>query len=185
MNSQLALIVLPPALCWVIASDLLYRRIHNLLVVMLALVWCAQPLFALLGLGPWGAMAGSELLEHLSGAVFGAVLVLIVGFMLFSIGQVGAGDVKLITVLCLWSSGNQMAFLVVTALAGGILALAMPLLAPLEQACAVLWQQVGARLPALGVGVPTVLTRERPQGLPYGLAIATGSFFTLFSSIHP
>jgi prepilin peptidase CpaA len=185
MNSLLALIVLPPALCWVIASDLLYRRIHNLLVVMLALVWCAQPLFALFGLGPWGAMAGSELLQTLGNDVFGAALVLMVGFMLFCIGQVGAGDVKLMTVLCLWSSGNQMAFLIVTALAGGILALGMPLLAPLEQACAMLWQRVGVRFPALGIGIPTVLTAERPQGLPYGLAIATGSFFTLYSSIYP
>ncbi|NIE73201.1 peptidase A24 [Pantoea sp. Ap-967] len=185
MNSQLALIVLPPALCWVIASDLLYRRIHNLLVVMLLLVWCSQPLFAVFGLGPWAAMSAGELLPMLGCALLGAVLVLAVGFMLFSIGQVGAGDVKLMTVLCLWSSGNQMAFLIVTALAGGILALAMPVLAPLEHACALLWQQLGARLPALGIGIPTVLTRERPQGLPYGLAIATGSFFTLFSSIHP
>ncbi|MFK0093502.1 prepilin peptidase [Pseudomonas sp. NPDC090592] len=185
MNSQLALLVLPPALCWVIASDLLYRRIHNLLVVMLILTWLAQPLFAVFGAGPWGALAGEQVLQMLGSALLGAVLVLAVGFMLFSIGQVGAGDVKLMTVLCLWNCGNQMAFLIVTALAGGILALAMPLLAPLEHACALLWQRLAARLPTLGIGIPTVLTAERPQGLPYGLAIATGSFYTLFASIHP
>lgn len=185
MNSHLALFVLPPALCWVIASDLLYRRIHNLLVVLLLLVWCAQPLFAVIGLGPWAALSTGELLHSLGAAVLAAGLVLVVGFMLFSIGQVGAGDVKLMSVLCLWSSADPMAFLIVTALAGGMLALAMPVLSPLEQACAMLWQRLGAQLPALGIDIPTVLTSERPQGLPYGLAIATGSFFTLFTSIHP
>ena len=104
--------------------------------------------------------------------------------MLFNLGQVGAGDVKLMTVLCLWASGNQMAFLIVTALAGGILALAMPLLTPLEQAVALVWQRLGLRFPRLAIAIPTVLTNERPQGLPYGLAIATGSFYTLLFPIH-
>ncbi|WP_095158854.1 prepilin peptidase [Pseudomonas sp. Irchel 3E13] len=184
MNSTFALVVLLPALCWVICSDLLYRRIHNLLVVLLLLVWCALPLFALLGLGPWGALAGQALLNETGSALFGAALVLAVGFMLFNLGQVGAGDVKLMTVLCLWSGGNQMAFLIVTALAGGILALAMPLLTPLEQIVALLWQRLGARFPGLAIATPTVLTSDRPQGLPYGLAIATGSFYTLLFPIH-
>ncbi|MHA6194571.1 A24 family peptidase [Pseudomonas wadenswilerensis] len=184
MNSTFAFLVLIPALCWVIASDLLYRRIHNLLVVLLLLVWCALPLFALAGLGPWAGLTGMALLNQVGSALFGAALVLAVGFMLFNLGQVGAGDVKLMTVLCLWSAGNQMAFLIVTALAGGILALAMPLLTPLEQACALLWQRLSGRWPALDIAIPTVLTQERPQGLPYGLAIATGAFYTLLFPIH-
>jgi len=184
MNSPLTFVVLLPALCWVICSDLLYRRIHNLLVVLLLLVWCALPLFALLDLGPWARLSGAALLEQTGVALFGAALVLAVGFMLFNLGQVGAGDVKLMSVLCLWSAGNQMAFLIVTALAGGILALAMPLLAPLEQATALLWQRFALRWPALGIATPTVLTSERPQGLPYGLAIATGAFYTLLFPIH-
>lgn len=184
MNGTLAFVVLLPALCWVICSDLLYRRIHNLLVVMLLLVWCAVPLFALFGLGPWGGLPGEVLLNRTGAALFGAALVLAVGFMLFNLGQVGAGDVKLMTVLCLWSSGNQMAFLIVTALAGGILALAMPLLTPVEQACALIWQRATGRWPGLGIAIPTVLTSERPQGLPYGLAIATGAFYTLLFPIH-
>ncbi len=184
MNSSFALLVLLPALCWVICSDLLYRRIHNLLVVLLLLVWCALPLFALVDLGPWAGLGGQALLGQIGSALFGAVLVLLVGFMLFNLGQVGAGDVKLMTVLCLWASGNQMAFLIVTALAGGILALAMPLLTPLEQAVALLWQRLGLRFPGLAIAIPTVLTSERPQGLPYGLAIATGSFYTLLFPIH-
>jgi len=184
MNSTLPFVVLLPALCWVIASDLLYRRIHNLLVVLLLLVWCALPVFALVGLGPWAGWSVETLLQHTGSAVLGAMLVLAVGFMLFNLGQVGAGDVKLMTVLCLWSAGNQMAFLIVTALAGGILALAMPLLTPLEQVCALLWQRIGGRWPNLGIAIPTVLTSDRPQGLPYGLAIATGAFYTLLFPIH-
>ena len=184
MNSTFALVVLLPALCWVICSDLLYRRIHNLLVVLLLLVWCALPLFAALGLGPWTGLSGQALLNQTGSALFGAALVLAVGFMLFNLGQVGAGDVKLMTVLCLWASGNQMAFLIVTALAGGILALAMPLLTPLEQAVALVWHRLGLRFPRLAIAIPAVLTSERPQGLPYGLAIATGSFYTLLFPIH-
>ena len=184
MNSSFALIVLLPALCWVVCSDLLYRRIHNLLVVLLLLVWCTLPLFALVDLGPWAGLSGQALLSQIGSALFGAVLVLLVGFTLFNLGQVGAGDVKLMTVLCLWASGNQMAFLIVTALAGGILALAMPLLTPLEQAVALVWQRLGLRFPRLAIAIPTVLTSERPQGLPYGLAIATGSFYTLLFPIH-
>lgn len=184
MNSSFALVVLLPALCWVICSDLLYRRIHNLLVVVLLLVWCALPLFALVGLGPWAGLSVEAVFERSSSALFGAALVLAVGFMLFNLGQVGAGDVKLMTVLCLWSAGNQMAFLIVTALAGGILALAMPVLTPLEQACALLWQRLAGHWPRLDIATPTVLTADRPQGLPYGLAIATGAFYTLLFPIH-
>lgn len=184
MNSSFALVVLLPALCWVVCSDLLYRRIHNLLVVMLLLVWCAVPLFALFGFGPWAGLSGAALLSQTGSALLGAALVLAVGFMLFNLGQVGAGDVKLMTVLCLWSSGNQVAFLIVTALAGGILALTMPLLAPVEQACALLWQRIANCMPKLQIAIPTVLTSERPQGLPYGLAIATGAFYTLMFPIH-
>ena len=80
MNSSLALIVLLPALCWVVCSDLLYRRIHNLLVVMLLLVWCTLPLFALVDLGPWAGLSGQALLSQIGSALFGAVLVLLVGF---------------------------------------------------------------------------------------------------------
>ncbi|MDR0276555.1 MAG: prepilin peptidase [Paucimonas sp.] len=184
MNSTFALVVLLPALCWVVCSDLLYRRIHNLLVVLLLLVWCALPLFALVGLGPWAELSGEAVLNRTGSALFGAALVLAVGFMLFNLGQVGAGDVKLMSVLCLWSAGNQMAFLIVTALAGGILALGMPLLTPLEQAVALLWQRLAGHWPRLGIAIPTVLTSERPQGLPYGLAIATGALYTLLFPIN-
>lgn len=185
MNSPIAFYVLVPALCWVIFSDLLYRRIHNLLVVGLLLVWCALPVFAVFGLGPWAALNLEQVLHNTGYALFGALVVLAVGFVLFNIGQVGAGDVKLMAVLCLWSSGdNQTAFLIVTALAGGILALGMPLLNLVEQLCAGLWLRLGQRFPQLAIPVPTVLTADRPQGLPYGLAIATGSFYTLLFPIH-
>ena len=185
MNSPLALYVLIPALCWVIASDLLYRRIHNLLVVVLLLVWCALPVFGLLGLGPWAGLGAAQVFNTVGGALLGGLLVLAVGFVLFNLGQVGAGDVKLMAVLCLWSCGdNQTAFLIVTALAGGILALSMPLLNLFEQAAARLWLRLSTHLPRLGIPIPTVLTADRPQGLPYGLAIAAGSFYTLLFPIH-
>lgn len=185
MPSTLAMLVLVPALSWVICSDLLYRRIHNTLILTLIALWLALPLMALLGQGPWAALQQGQIVHEVSGSLTGALLVLLVGYGLFSLGRVGAGDVKLMAVMCLWiDCDDLMAFLIVTALAGGMLALALPALTLVENACAQGWLKLGLRYPRLNIPVPTVLTAERPQGIPYGLAIASGAFYTLLFPIH-
>ncbi|QHF44363.1 hypothetical protein PspS35_11470 [Pseudomonas sp. S35] len=185
MPSTLAILVLIPALCWVICTDLLYRRIHNTLVLVLIALWVALPVMALLGQGPWATFERSAVLHEITGSLTGAAIVLLVGYGLFSLGRVGAGDVKLMAVMCLWiDCDDLMAFLIVTALAGGMLALALPLLTLVENTCAQGWLKVGRRYPQLNIAVPTVLTADRPQGIPYGLAIASGAFYTLLFPIH-
>ena len=185
MPSTLAILVLIPALCWVICTDLLYRRIHNTLILTLLALWVALPLMAALGQGPWAVFSRSEILHEITGSLTGAGVVLLVGYGLFSLGRVGAGDVKLMAVMCLWiDCDDLMAFLIITALAGGMLALALPLLSLVENACAQGWLKLGQRYPQLNIPVPTVLTTDRPQGIPYGLAIASGAFYTLLFPIH-
>lgn len=185
MSPTLAIVVLVPALSWVVCTDLLYRRIHNTLVLTLIALWLLLPLSALFGIGPWGSLNASQLQYEVGGSLIGGVAVLLVGFGLFSLGRVGAGDVKLMAVMCLWiDCSDLMAFLIVTALAGGMLALALPALSLVENACAQGWLKVGLRYPQLNIPVPTVLTNDRPQGIPYGLAIASGAFYTLLFPIH-
>lgn len=185
MDNTFIVIVLLPALLFVVGSDLLYRRIHNLLILLLLALWLVLPVSAVLDIGPWSGMNGTELFDQVVYGLLGAALVLVVGFALFCLGRVGAGDVKLVAVVSLWmSQTNQMAFLIVTALTGGLLALGLPLLNQIEQYLALRWQRLGMAFPQLNIPVPVVLTDQRPQGLPYGVAIAIGAFYTLFVPIH-
>lgn len=185
MDNTLIIIVLLPALLFVVGTDLLYRRIHNLLILMLLALWLVLPFAAALGIGPWGNLSSSELFDQIAYGLLGAALVLAVGYGLFCLGRVGAGDVKLMAVICLWMCQyNQMAFLIVTALAGGLLALGLPMLNQIEHHLALRWQHLGAAFPKLGIPVPVVLTDQRPQGIPYGIAIAIGALYTLFIPIH-
>lgn len=185
MDNTFIIIVLIPALLFVVGSDLLYRRIHNLLILLLLALWLVLPGAAVMGFGPWGTMSSNELFDQVAYGLLGAALVLVVGFGLFCLGRVGAGDIKLVAAVSLWMcQTNQMAFLIVTALTGGLLALGLPLLNQIEQYLALRWQRLGMAFPQLNIPVPVVLTDQRPQGLPYGVAIAIGAFYTLFVPIH-
>ena len=185
MDNLFIFIVLLPALVFVVGTDLLYRRIHNLLVLLLLALWLVLPACAVFGLGPWAGLSGTELFDQVAYSMLGAGLVLIIGFGLFHLGRVGAGDVKLMAAVCLWvGASNQMTFLIVTALAGGLLALGLPLLSQLEHFLALRWQRLATVFPRLDIPVPVVLTDQRPQGIPYGVAIALGALYTLFVPIH-
>lgn len=185
MDNSLALFVLLPALLFVVGSDLLYRRIHNLLVLVLLVLWLVQPVTALLDFGPWQQLDSAAVLGATAWSLLGAGLVLLVGYGLFFLGRVGAGDVKLMVVICLWvGPHDQLAFLIVTALAGGLLALGLPLLNHFEQWLGRGVQRLALRLPRLGIQTPVVITDQCPQGIPYGLAIVTGALYILFIPIH-
>lgn len=185
MDNTLAPFVLLPALVFVVGSDLLYRRIHNLLVLVLLALWFVQPAAALLGFGPWQQLDTLGVFSAMGACLLGAALVLLVGCGLFFLGRVGAGDVKLMAVICLWvGPADQLAFLIVTALAGGLLALGLPLLARIEQLLGHGVQRLARRFPRLGIQTPIVITEHCPQGIPYGLAIVTGALYILFIPIH-
>jgi Flp pilus assembly protein, protease CpaA len=171
------------ALLWAAIEDLLYRKIENWLVAMLALLWLA-------GLGLGILRDGAESLDILAQAAWalpGALAVLVVGFVLFRLGKVGAGDAKLMAVLCLWvGAPQQPAFLIVTSLAGGLLVLLMPVLTVLETVAAHLWWSLTRRVPGLtGMTPPHSLSSQPVAGVPYALAITAGAALTLNVPVNP
>lgn len=169
---------------WVTVTDLFYRRIHNVLIIALFISWCLSVLASIWSVGPYGHLNNIALWHELGLSLLGACGVLFVGFGLFTIGQMGAGDVKLMAVLCLWVGfDNQLVFLIVTALVGGVLALFMPLVSLLELYGAKLITQVSDRFPQLNIPTPLVFSYENVKGLPYGLAISGGACFSLISPI--
>ena len=157
------------AACW----DLLYRRIPNRLTAALLGLWITVSI--------WTAAVGGQAAFPPPGMAQGAgcaAAVLAAGFLLFCMGAVGAGDVKMAAVLCLWLGDGSVAFLLATSLAGGLLIMQLPLLRQMETRLAV----IAARIPAVPSGrrqVPNILLGKNPQGIPYGPAIAMGTFFTM------
>lgn len=170
---QFAALVLSPALLWVALSDLLYRRIDNRLVLALLALWLMHLAWICFpgGLAPaWPEIARS-------GAA--AAIVLVAGYGLFAMRWAGAGDLKLMAVLCLWLGREVAMFLLVTSLAGGMLALCMPILRRVELLVARYVDRLGAWLP-LAVPTPVALQGHSSPCIPYGMAMAAGTAFVLF-----
>jgi prepilin peptidase CpaA len=132
--------------------DAAARRIPNALVLILAALGLARLLAGLVGHGSDGGLGAVT-----PAADIGAALILFAaGAALFHLSLVGGGDVKLIAAAALWlGSEATWPFLVVTAFAGGGLALAF-----------LVWSA------ALS------LPRAARPSLPYGIAIATGGILT-------
>lgn len=134
------------ALLMVLAGigDVLSRRIPNALTLSIALSFC--PVAMLAGTG-WALIGWS---------VSMALLVLIINVVLFHLGLFGGGDAKLLAAAALWFGTSGLApFLVMTALAGGALALSI-IVKPLFS---------GELRPKASV----------TQSVPYGFAIAVGA----------
>ena len=130
------------------ATDLHHRRIPNLVALALALLGVVRLVEAL-------ASGGGVLAASLDLGV--AVLVFLLGAAAFSLRALGGGDVKLLAAGTLWFGAAATApFLLVTVLAGGVLAVSF-----------VAWQLV----------LPGGSRKSRPS-LPYALAIATGGILT-------
>lgn len=124
--------------------------------------------------------AGTRLASGWLDLAFSAVMALVVFFLLvmaFSRGLLGGGDVKLASALVLWlSPPDCYYFLMVTAMAGGILALLHLAL-----------RGIGP-MPALEAGGGRVLRVElrriRAGGpLPYGVAIMAGGYYVLLRTL--
>lgn len=162
-------------LLWCITTDVLVRKIANRTVMTLLLGWLAFGAFAVLKSGT----VDTGMLNQLLWALPGAAAVLVVGFLLFLTGRLGAGDVKLMSVLCLWvGHGHQIVFVMVTALAGGVLALSLPLLNAVPTAVA-LGIQSANRVFNRRLPLPPTLPADLSQGIPYGVAIAFGAMYVL------
>lgn len=166
----------------VVCSDLLYRKIPNALVLTLLLIWCGIQIATLAGWDPgWPAVIPAQILPKIGCSLVWATGCLVVGFGLFCLGGIGAGDIKLITVLALWAGPDHaLAFLITTALAGGVLALTMPAVSLLETAGGAVVAHILQRWPSVPLSPPTVLSPSCPDGIPYGLAIICGATITVF-----
>jgi prepilin peptidase CpaA len=148
-NIQILLPLLAASLClfWAAYSDIQQFRIPNQVSVLIAGLF-----FLFLFVNPnenftWAAPAA-------------ALAVLCAGFALFTMGIVGAGDVKLLSALALWAGAENIAFLLVVAtIAGAIVALTVSLSGAFTAY-------------ASGERVTRNLLFKRP--IPYGVAIACG-----------
>jgi prepilin peptidase CpaA len=141
------------------AQDLRTMRIANgfsLAIVGLFVVWA-------------GVEFASERLTLLTLglSIAGAVVVFAVGAAAFAVGALGGGDVKLLAAVSLFAGpAGLVDFLVVTAIAGGLLGLAIVAGAPLGQ-------------PA----VAGPLRARLRGGLPYGPAIAAGGLWVAATQV--
>jgi len=181
MNNLLVLQSLLVPLSVVVFSDLFYRKIHNRLILFLVLMVLGNGALFFVGLGSYASLSLHHAVLNMGWSLVGAVAVLCIGFGLFTIGQMGAGDVKLMAVLCLLVGGeNQVSFLLITALAGGVLALCMPFVRVVEVVGAKWILQLATTLPRLRIPVPqAAYTQPNSAGMPYGLAISAGAIVAL------
>jgi len=134
------------------AGDALSMRIPNWLTILIAIAFFPMALIT--------EMPFATLAIH---SAIGAGL-FVLGFMLFSFGVFGGGDAKLLAAAGLWFGGAAVAaFLVMTVLAGGLLALAVAVwsLASMDSK-----MKDGSLFKRLGAIKPNV---------PYGYAFAIGA----------
>jgi prepilin peptidase CpaA len=101
-----------------------------------------------------------------------AVAVLLCAFILFALGWIGGGDAKLAAVTALWFGADQTpAYLVYTALFGGVFTLAV-------------LKFRGLPLPAFLLNTPWIARlHSRDAGIPYGVAMAMAGL-VVFPQTH-
>lgn len=139
-----------------VVTDLDELRIPNRICLLIALLY------------PCYVLASPDPVNWL-GALAVAAAVFAFGLILFCMGTVGGGDVKLMAVTALWAGPSVVAnFLIITTVAGGAMALIM--VSRFRFSLAALFEAIGAsdfRDVVLG------------RVIPYGLAIATGAYVTI------
>lgn len=151
---RLALTAFAGLLVWAAWSDLRAYIIPNRLCIAVAALFPAHIL----------AIGTPEIVP---GALAAAGATFLAGFALFAFRIAGGGDVKLMTVVALWAGPVRIAdFLIMTALAGGLLAALLAARAWREHAEAVPGGSTGLRLVAI-----------RDTKVPYGAAIALGGLY--------
>ncbi|MEX2454954.1 MAG: prepilin peptidase [Rhodospirillaceae bacterium] len=151
---RLALTAFAGLLVWAAWSDLRDFVIPNRISIAIAMLFPAHVLAT-------GAV------EIVPGSVAAAAATFAAGFALFAFRVAGGGDVKLMTAVALWAGPSQIAgFLMMTALAGGLLAALLAARA---------WRAHAAASPdgSLALRVCAI----RGTKVPYGAAIALGGLY--------
>lgn len=163
-----AVILLPlaviPLLWSAVASDLADRRIPNWIslgIVLLFLLYCSLN----------GATV--SLAPHL----YWALATFAGLFLVFALGRIGGGDVKLSTAVMLWVGPDRgLRFLYITAIGGGVLAFLLVL--PLTR-----------RLLSWNMGPAGPGKDQEDVSVPYGLAISVAGTICLYEQFldleHP
>jgi len=107
-------IFLIPLCLYAAINDFLFYRIPNWLVLVIIGGYLLKSLLFILMGSPVSILIGPSI---------GFALVLIFGFILFSIRVLGAGDAKLMAACSLWMSEiNTFQFIVLVTISGGVLA---------------------------------------------------------------
>jgi prepilin peptidase CpaA len=93
---------------------------------------------------------------------------LVIGFSLFALGYIGGGDAKLFACMCLWFGMHDLVlYALVASVFGGALTLALLTMRKIPLSAALSSQGWLLRL------------HDARQGIPYGVALASGAFFIL------
>jgi prepilin peptidase CpaA len=155
MVSALSITLFPLLMIIAGAGDALSMRIPNWLTLLIAALFL--PMALLTGM-PW-SMIGTHALVGLC--------MFIVGFAFFALGLFGGGDAKLLAAAGLWLGWpDLMPFLVMTAFAGGALAL-----------CVGIWSAVNLTSEFKGGSIFRHLGSIKPN-VPYGYAFAIGAILS-------
>ena len=152
MFEAAVLTILPGAVAFAAAMDLLTMKIPNRIPAVMVLAFF--PLALLAGLDAW-AMA-----DH----VAAGLLMLLLGVLLFIPGWFGGGDAKLMAAIALWiGPENLFPYMLYVALAGAMIA--------------TLFSSVrSVPLPRIFLGEAWALRLHRvDSGIPYGIALAAGA----------
>ena len=153
--------------CLAAAWDFRYRRIPNRLTstaIIVGLLLRAM-------IGGWRSCLDGLGAGLIGGGVF---------FIFFLVRGMGAGDVKLMAAVGVWSGLRQLpAVMIATALAGGILALGMMLI---HKRASTTLRNVGSLFRfhvVSGLAPHPEINLQNPQALrlPYALAIAAGTIY--------
>jgi prepilin peptidase CpaA len=158
MLNTLSLTVLPLLMLLAAATDIAVMRIPNWLTGLTALLFF-----------PMAYLTGMPLNDIGSHALAGVVL-FFAGYVLFSLRLFGGGDAKLMAAAGLWfGSQDAMRFLVMTAVAGGVLAVAY-----------MVWTAISVMQKNNTEGAMTFRQKLRTVSpkLPYGCALAVGAILT-------
>jgi prepilin peptidase CpaA len=150
-------------LVWAAASDARGYIIPNRAVIAIAALFAVHLITR--------ALTTGAIVPTLTDGVLAlalASIVLIAGFGLFAVQLVGGGDAKLAAAVALWAgSQNILAFLILSSLAGGMLAIGV-----------LLWRAAFPRGEVeLSQSVGTRLKRGLKTPVPFGVAIAAAGLY--------
>lgn len=124
--------------------------------------------FAIAGLFIVPAVGSVHPIEWWASHVAAGCAVLVVGFMIFAWGKIGAGDIKLLAAAALWCGLPLLPqLLLATGLFGGGVALAI-----------IAGRRLGAGVMMAAFGMP-LASLEEGNGAPYAVAIAAAGWFLL------